>query len=165
MKRSERSMILWVQIGDLQMPRAPCCRKNNPDAACIHEIERTERKSSVGVYNILLLIRKEIKQSLRASLCYFCSCLWVLLVYFRRPGRFWFLRSFWEHNELWMIDHVLALANSACLLALRSERHIVGYAALCRADCAVLCLRQMLDNKRVSTKKAHTKKKEREKCI
>ena len=56
---------------------------------------------------------------------------------FSRLGRFRFLHSFWEHSEPQMLDAILALTNSTCLLALsRSDRHVLA-ALLCRADCAV----------------------------
>ena len=57
------------------------------------------------------------------------AALW-LVEYFCRPGRFWFLRSFWEHSELYKrlaTCWLLALANSVCLLTLsRSDRHVLA---------------------------------------
>ena len=72
------------------------------------------------------------------------------------------ISSFWEHSELWILNGVLALANPAYLIAFpRSDRHVIALllcAELIVPCCAVLCLRQMLDDNmlvRMCEKKAH----------
>lgn len=46
--------------------------------------------------------------------------------YFVLPGRFRFLRSFWEHCEaaIYARRHHVSLVKSVCLLALCSDRHV-----------------------------------------
>ena len=115
----------WSEMlsGDLRInANSPKIHGNNPDAAwhCMDEVERAERKSSVQATSHQL------------------SCSFVN-AYLRRPGRIRFLRSLWEHSELYKIIDMLARAN--CLLACAPWSVRTCFTACCAGwlRCAVLC--------------------------
>ena len=107
-------------------------KKNNPDTASIHDSNAYEIERRVS-YKGKSFTHHQPLVVVAAS----------RFTFFARPGRVWFLRWFWEHGELQMLDVMLALANSVCLLALsRPVRHVrasllcAWLVALC---CAVVC--------------------------
>ena len=102
--------------------------ENNPDAACMDEIERTERKSGVQANPSCITPAKLL-------------CAWLQWLYtFAGRAQFDFFVRFWKRSEPYkMIDDMLARANPVCLLALsRSDRRTFAL-LLVRVDSAVLC--------------------------
>ena len=80
MKRTERSVVLGANWR-LANAKSSMVHENNRDAACMDEMERTERKSSVQPDP--LRITAAINKLLKVNDCILC-----------RPGRFRLLRSF-----------------------------------------------------------------------
>ena len=92
--------------------------EKNSDAACMNEIERTERKSSV-----------QANPSRITPLAIFC-----------RPSRFrFFVRLENTASCIYMLDDMLARANSVCLPALPcSDWRVLALLLVARVYCAVL---------------------------
>ena len=117
-------------------------QENNPDAACMHEIH-TGRKKNGEKDQRCTLLRLEIQANPSRITPANKAALWVLVyVCFGGPGRFLYLRSFWEHSELYKCSKICrlsALVNSVCLLALsRSDRHVLA-SLLCAGLIALCC--------------------------
>ena len=82
MKRRERSMVLGANWR-LANAKSSMVHENNPDAACMGEIERTERRAGV-----------------QATLSHQLYSCFVNGPIFCRPSRFRFLRSVWKQRAV-----------------------------------------------------------------
>ena len=127
MKWTESSMVLGANWR-LANAKSSMVHENNPDAACMDEIERTERKSSVQANPSRIAPAKPL-------------CEW-LFIFLGRADFDFFVR--FEDTESWINARRHAGSSQLCLLAcvvaLWSAR---TYFAACAGwlRCAVLCLR------------------------
>ena len=109
--------------GRLANAKISMVHENSPDAARMDGTERTERKSSV--------------QATSHQLSYFVNGFIRMFLYAGQISLFSIILR--THRAEYMLDNMLARANSVCLLALsRFDRRVLAL-LLVRVDCAALC--------------------------